>query len=68
MKIVILFWILIPIPTGMYDDHTNMHIEFEMIFLTVFEVKFVVVKTLLILEMVGKMAANDIRKVEMACQ
>ena len=44
----------------MYDDHTNMHIEFEMFFLTVFEVKFVVVKTLLILEMVVKMDAKDI--------
>ena len=44
----------------MYDDHTNMHVEFEMIFLTEFEVKYAVVKTLLILEMVGKMAANDI--------
>ena len=49
-----------PVPTGMYDYHTNMHVEFEMIFLTEFEVKSVVVKNLLILEMVGKMAANDI--------
>ena len=60
MKIVIFFWILIPIPTGMYDDHTNMHVEFEMIFLTEFEVKSGVVKNLLILEMFGKMAANDV--------
>ena len=44
----------------MYDYHTNMHVEFEMIFFTKFEVKFAVVKTLLILEMVGKIAANDI--------
>ena len=44
----------------MYEDHTNMHVEFEMIFLTEFEVKSAFVKNLLILEMVGKMAANDV--------
>ena len=44
----------------MYDDHTNMHVQFEMIFLTEFKVKYAVVKTLLILEMVGKIATNDI--------
>ena len=44
----------------MYDDHTNMHVEFEIICLTEFEVKSVVVKTLFILEMVVKMAVNDI--------